>query len=117
MDLGHAIQKHAEWKLKFRTAIARQDTMDVATIARDDCCELGTWLRGDGKRLFGEMQSYLSCVQRHAAFHAEAAKVAQAINGKRFTQAEAMLDGESAYADASSAVGVAIMKLKKEAAL
>ena len=117
MDLGQAIQKHAEWKIKFRTAIEKQETVDAATIARDDCCELGKWLHGDGRRLFGARQSYLPCVQRHAAFHVEAAKVAQAINGKRFAQAETMLDGDSAYAEASSAVGVAIMKLKKEAAL
>jgi len=56
-------------------------------------------------------------VQAHAGFHAEAAKVATAINAKQFTAAESMLDSASFYTKASSAVGVAIMQLKKAAAL
>jgi chemoreceptor zinc-binding protein len=117
MDLAGAIQKHTEWKLKFRSAIENHETMDVATIARDDRCELGKWLRGDGKLRFGSLQSHAACVARHAAFHAEAGKIAQAINAKRYAAAEAMLDGNMSYAAASSDVGVAILRLKKEAAL
>lgn len=54
MDLNNAIQKHAEWKTRFRKAISGQETMDAAAIAKDNCCELGQWLRGDAKRQFGE---------------------------------------------------------------
>ena len=34
MDLDHAIQKHAEWKLRFRSAIAKHETLDAAAILR-----------------------------------------------------------------------------------
>ncbi len=117
MDLDHAIEKHTEWKLKFRSAISRRETMDVATIADDHCCELGKWLWGDGKLDHGALKSFATCVSCHTMFHAEAAKVAQAINAKRYTQAEAMLDSNTAYGSASSAVGVAIMRLKREAGI
>jgi hypothetical protein len=33
MDLNQAIEKHAEWKVKFRKAISGQETMDAETIA------------------------------------------------------------------------------------
>jgi len=117
MDLNSAIQKHAEWKTRFRKAISGQETMDATTIAKDNCCELGQWLHGDGKRQFGKLPAHAACVQAHAGFHAEAAKVATAINAKQFTAAESMLDSASFYTKASSAVGVAIMQLKKAAAL
>lgn len=117
MDLNSAIEKHAEWKMKFRSAISKKETMDAATIAKDNCCELGKWLYGEGKIKFSRMSSHAECVQKHAVFHSEAGKIASAINAKKYTEAEAMLNTGTAYAAASSAVGVAIMHLRKEAGL
>ena len=51
MDLDQAIAKHAEWKLKFRSAISKQETMDVTTIAKDNCCDLGAY-SGERDRRF-----------------------------------------------------------------
>lgn len=117
MDLESAIAKHAEWKVKFRSAIAKQDTLDAATIAKDNCCELGKWLHGDAKLQFGKLVSHANCVAKHAAFHVEAGKVAQVINAKKYQEAEAMVGSGTPFGAASSAVGVAIMGLKKEAGL
>lgn len=117
MDLSQAIDKHAEWKLKFRTAISKQETMDADTIAKDNCCQLGQWLHGEAKTNFSTLQTYINCVAKHAEFHVEAGKVARMVNAKKFTEAEALLAANSVYTQASSAVGVAIMRLKKEAGL
>ena len=114
MDLDQAIKKHAEWKLKFRSAISNKETMDVATISKDNCCELGKWLHGEAKPKHGHLASYIDCVGKHAAFHIEAGKVASAINTRKYAEAEAMIDGGTAYHNASSAVGTAIMRLKSE---
>ena len=114
MDLDQAVKKHAEWKLKFRSAISNKETMDVATISKDNCCELGKWLHGEAKPKHGHLASYAECVTKHAAFHIEAGKVASAINAKKFTEAEAMIDGGTAYHTISGTVGTAIMRLKKE---
>lgn len=48
MNLDESIQKHAEWKLKFRSAISRKEQMDAETIGKDNCCQLGVWLYGEG---------------------------------------------------------------------
>jgi methyl-accepting chemotaxis protein len=117
MDLDSAIQKHAEWKMKFRTAMSQHETMDAATIAKDNCCELGKWLHGEAKTKFGKLSSHSGCVTSHAAFHLEAGKVAQAINAKKYVEAENMLGNGTPYANASNVVAGAIMKLKKEAKL
>lgn len=117
MDLNEAVGKHAEWKLKFRKAIAEHATMDAETIAKDNCCELGKWLHGEAKAKLGNFSSYAECIAKHAAFHTEAGKVAKAINAKSYIEAESMISSDTAYLAASSAVGLAIMHLKKEAGL
>ncbi len=117
MDLNHAIDRHAEWKIKFRRAISGHETMDAATISKDNACELGKWLHGEAKAKFGKNDAFAECVSKHAAFHVEAGRVAQSINQKKFAEAEAMLNPGTSYANASSAVGLAIMRLKKEVGL
>ncbi len=117
MDLDSAIGKHAEWKLKFRSAISMKESMDAATISKDNCCELGKWLHGEAKTKFSRLASYTECVNKHSVFHVEAGKVASVINSKKYTEAEAMLGSGTSYAVASGAVGVAIMRLKKEAGI
>lgn len=117
MNLDDAIQRHMEWKVKFRTAITKQEQMDVSTIEKDNCCELGKWLYGEGKTQCSSLGSYATVLGKHAAFHVEAGKVAATINAKKYTEAEAMLGGSSAFTVVSGEVGVAIMRLKKEAIL
>lgn len=117
MDLNHAIEKHAEWKLKFRSAISKQEIMDAETISRDNCCELGKWLHGEGKTALAKLSGHADCIAKHAVFHTEAGKVAKTINAKKYGEAEAMLGSGTSYASASSAVGVAILRLKKESGL
>ena len=117
MDLSKAIEKHSEWKIKFRTAISAHETMDAATIGRDDACELGKWLHGDGKREHGTLASHRDCVAKHAQFHREAGKVAQLINAQKFDEATTALGAATPYGQASSAVGVAILAFKREAGI
>lgn len=114
IDLDKALEKHSEWKVKLRTAISKREEMDAATISRDDCCDFGKWLHQDVKHHLDHESSYADCVSKHAAFHIEAGKIANMINAKKYSEAEAMLGGGSAFAAASSAVGVAIMRLKKD---
>lgn len=114
MDLNQALEKHAEWKIKFRAAISKKETMDDATISRDNCCDLGKWLHGDAKAKLSHLKSYSDCLLKHAHFHTEAGKVARAINAKQYDIAEAMLGSGTGYSHASNEVGVAITHLKKE---
>jgi Chemoreceptor zinc-binding domain len=117
MNLDQAIAKHAEWKLKFRSAISSRSTMDVAAVSQDNCCDLGRWLHGEAKAKFGALGSYARCVSDHADFHAHAGRVAQTINAKRYADAEDMIKAGTPYMRSSSTVAVSIMGLKREAGL
>jgi len=114
IDLDKALEKHSEWKVKLRTAISKREEMDAATISRDDCCDFGKWLHHDVKHHLAHEPNYADCVSKHAAFHIEAGRIANMINAKKFSEAEALLGNGSAFVAASTAVGVAIMRLKKD---
>ena len=113
MDLDLAGQAHAQWKVKLRTAITKQETLNVATVGADNCCPLGQWLHGEAKSRYNALPAYRDCVGKHAAFHREAGSVARAINDRDYDRAGKMLDAGTPYAAASSAVGSAILGLKK----
>jgi methyl-accepting chemotaxis protein len=116
MDLDKAIAKHAEWKVKLRSAMNQKQQLDAAQIARDNCCDLGVWLHGNGRRTHAALDSFKTCVSSHANFHAQAGKVAMAINGGKYADADKMMGADSPYAQASSEVAMALRRLKKETA-
>jgi len=115
MNLTEALDAHAAWKTKLRGAIAKREKLDAATICRDNACALGKWLHGEGKGSYGRHASFTDCVAKHASFHKEAGKVAEAINAGQYEDAERMLGAGTSYAQASSSVGVAIQRLRKDA--
>lgn len=117
MDLDVAIKAHGEWKLKLRAAVSAKEQLDAKSIAADNVCPFGKWMHGPARSQYGNLKSYAACMERHKAFHLEAGKVAAAINAGKYQEATAMLDGGSPYASASSAVGGAILGLRKEANL
>ena len=114
MDLDKAIAKHAEWKVKLRTAIGQKQQLNAAEVSRDHGCELGAWLHGSARSELSKLESYASCVSSHAAFHTQAGRVATAINSGKLAEAESMLAADSPYARASNEVALALRRLKKE---
>lgn len=117
MDLSKAIEAHVQWKTKFRAAIHKQESMDATTIGKDNCCELGKWLYGEGKSKHGSLPSFKDTVAKHSDFHAAAGKVAAAINAKQFAQADKMIAAGTPFAITSAAVGVILTRLKVDAML
>ncbi len=116
MNFDDAIQKHAEWRMKFRTAMSMKQKVDASAIGKDNCCELGKWLYAEGKTLHGRLASYNQCIEAHKGFHVEAGRVAVLINDGKCSEAEKHLAAGSAYSRASTSIAGALMKLKSESA-
>jgi methyl-accepting chemotaxis protein len=116
MDLDRAIEKHSDWKIRFCHSLHHGEILDVASIGRDDRCELGRWLRGEAEADYGGRASYVQCLAKHAAFHEEARRVAEIVQAGDHTGSEAMMDFCTPFALASSAVILSIVRLQKEAA-
>ncbi len=116
-DLDIALKKHADWKVKLRSAISNKEVLDADIISRDDCCDFGKWLHhADSSATVGHLTSYQDCIRQHTAFHHVAGNVAKVINSGQYEQAEKLLSTGSDFMNASSTVGSAIIRLKKDIA-
>lgn len=115
MDLDHALESHVAWKVGFRMAILQQGTVDAACVGREDCCELGLWLLGEGRTLCGAMEAFGTCLAAHQDFHREAGRVARAINAGRLEEASRLMKPSETFTRSSAALGNAISQLLQSA--
>ncbi|MFI3195404.1 MAG: methyl-accepting chemotaxis protein [Methylococcaceae bacterium] len=114
-ELDNALHKHAEWKVKFRTAINHHEKLDAVTISKDNCCDFGKWIHGDIKNQLAHLNSFKECLSKHTLFHIEAGNVAQTINNEQYDKAHILLNNaDSSFVSASSEVGISIMRLKRD---
>lgn len=114
INLDEAIKAHANWKNKLRAAISRQEQLDVDTVSRDDCCEMGKWLHGGGKAKFGSRPRFVELLQAHRGFHQEAGKVARKVNQGAYEEADKMLNSDTGYSRASHKVTQLIVQFGRE---
>lgn len=116
MDFDGAIRAHAEWKLKLSVYISSPDkSLDVNTVARDDVCPLGQWIKEETHARAGD-SSYLALRDNHAAFHKAAAEVIRHADSGQDVHAEIALGAGSPYAKASQAVVASCMTMKRQLA-
>ncbi len=112
MNLDDAVKAHVAWKIKFRSAIVARTAIDVATISRDDCCELGQWLKGEARVRYGQLPAYAQCANAHSVFHREAGRVAALNNKSDLAGAEAAIGSSTPFSNASTNAVSAITRLK-----
>lgn len=112
LTLENAIASHQSWKTKLINAAISGQQLDVATIKRDDCCDLGTWLHGDGMRLYGGRPEFTNLIDKHKSFHVAASEVAGIINTEGYEPGRTQLRGGSPFIYATIEVIVAINLLK-----
>ena len=112
ITLDLAIPVHQRWNDILCAAVAAHETLDVATLKRDDCCDLGRWLHSGASARYGSRPAFVGLLKRHREFHDVVGIVAAAINGGEYLDAKSMLVAHSQFAYASIDVCVAIMKLR-----
>src|SRR3546814_16123854 len=54
LDFEAACDAHIRWRVRFRSAINAQETLDARRISEDHHCEVGIWLQGAGHRRFAD---------------------------------------------------------------
>jgi methyl-accepting chemotaxis protein len=114
---GHhcLVMTHVYWTTQLRFAMTNNETLDVNTIAKDNCCGLGEWLHVKHAHLRNtDHPAYHDCVAKHAAFHLEASKIAELIISKRYEDARQLFDCTSQFDHAYNAAAAALIRLKKE---
>lgn len=112
MDFLDAIRAHSAWKMKLSTYLFKPDhSLDASEVGADDNCELGKWLKGDGRK-HSSLSEYSGLVSKHALFHKAAASVIVKADSGQCVNDEIALGAKSPFAEASSAVVSALMMMK-----
>jgi hypothetical protein len=99
-----------------RNAAMRGEKLDAETLVRDNCCPLGGWLHGEGRRQWGMHPAFTALLGQHAIFHREAGQVAQVVNAGRKDEALRLLGEGTPFTQATQATVLAIRKLQGERA-
>lgn len=112
MNFEEAITAHQRWKTRLRVLIDGKstETLDPKVVCRDDQCELGKWIHGDGGKAMGAKPEFGEMKTTHAAFHVVAGNVVKKALAGDKAGAGVMLDGD--LFQASSKVIAAISKCK-----
>ena len=76
MSFNDAMAAHIVWKLRLTRFIdgVGDEVFDSAAVARDDLCDLGKWIYGEGSK-YRTMPAYEGLMNKHAEFHRHAAEV------------------------------------------
>lgn len=114
MNFDEAIAAHAKWKVRLRVFLEDpgKDSLKPDEVERDDQCDLGKWIYGEGSKNAGDA-AFATLEEAHRQFHVLAGDVIRkAVAGRRL-EAEAILSGE--YLRRSVAVISAITAIKRHA--
>ena len=112
--LDNALSAHQEWRSAIHVAVAAGRALDAAPMRRDDGCELGRWLHGEGQEEHGARPLFTELMDAHQDFHVVASVVASVLNGKTPVEAVGLMEGRSKFAACSRTLGMAIMRFKGE---
>jgi len=113
LDFEAVLAAHQQWRVNLRNAINRKLSVDADKARRDDCSELGQWLYGPGKTRWGRAPAFTQLVGAHKTFHAEAGKVADVINQKKYDEAGRMVGNDAPFHKAGQVVSNAIRALRQ----
>ena len=115
MNFDEAISAHAQWKVRLRVILEDpgQAGLKPDEVERDDQCDLGKWIHGEGSMYAGDA-AFEALEEAHRQFHLLAADVIRKAGVGRRLEAEAILSGE--YLRRSTAVISAITAIKRHAA-
>ena len=112
MNFDDAVAAHIKWKVRLTQFIdgTSAEKLTSATICKDNLCDLGKWIYGEGAQHKGTVP-YQDLVKKHANFHVCAGDVVRKVELGDRAGAKAAMGG--AFSHASKETVVAIMKLKE----
>lgn len=113
--LDKAFMAHAGVKNRLKNAIRGEESIDPAVIHRDDVCEVGKWIHGEGGRKFAANPLFSDFKKVHAEFHQCAYDVMLLYKGGRLKEANANIDS-GPFETKSQQIGSCIMRMKKDPA-
>lgn len=113
INFVEAVTQHIEWRDRLKDHIAgvAKEAWSSRDATQYDRCDLGRWLREDGRNQFGEFPVFRRLELAHAEFHYFAGVILAKVMLKEMPQAEEVLNNE--FALATRRVVVAINEISE----
>lgn len=94
LSFAGAIRAHQGWKKRLAEALDAGPVVDsdIAIIRRDDCCELGRWMRSEASMSQRSRAVFRELFGTHAALHQSAAEVLKLKQSGQHQAAREMLE-------------------------
>lgn len=102
LDIEAAVAAHLQWKrqLQARLADGGGQLSDAGPDCRDDRCDLGRWIHGEGRARLGTFPGFSELMAHHRLFHHVACNVmALEQAGKRADARRMLADQFESYSD------------------
>lgn len=115
LAITHAISAHGAWIGRFRRYFSGQEKLDAVVVSKNDQCEFGKWLNGDGKRLL-DGASYQQIHKLHAEFHRVAGEVVRRVERGDVAGGQAAIEKTGDFGKASAVLAAAMMAARDKAA-
>jgi hypothetical protein len=96
MNFEEAVSVHLKWKIRLRMVIEghSDEELDPNVVGKDDQCDLGIWIQGDGGRTMAAKPEFAQLKSLHAEFHQVTGSVLRKALGGDKTGAQALLNGD-----------------------
>ena len=112
MDFDSAVKAHSAWKQKLANYIEEPDgSLEAGLVSRDDRCELGQWLHGEGRSQ--SSTTYEDLLTAHAGFHRCAGDLVDRINRGDRVDPEVSLGATSEFGRRSLECITLIVSMKR----
>lgn len=113
MNFDNIIIAHSAWKIRIKSAINTGEKLDAAVVSKDNACDLGKWIYGEGAR-YNNLPEFQTLKQKHAQFHQAAGETIRKAAVLPKSEALKLLDFGSQYSQISSQCTNAISVLKSK---
>jgi len=114
MNVETAVKAHVAWKAKLKAYLsAPNKSLNPTEIEKDNNCDLGKWLRGEGAKHSGK-KTYKDLLAEHAKFHKAAASIVRRADSGQKVLEETALGATSEFSTLSGRVVELIMACGKE---
>ena len=110
-DFDLLILYHRNWKKRFYEHLRGKHDLDPATVRRDDLCNMGRWIYGEGLQHQDRLE-YLDLKRKHARFHEMAAEVLESSLKLPEQEALKLVEQDSEFERASRECVAAIARMR-----
>jgi hypothetical protein len=115
LAITNAISAHGAWIGRFRRFFSGQEKLDAAVVSKNDQCDFGKWLNGEGKGLL-DGASYQQIHKLHTEFHKIAGEVVRKVERGDVAGGKAAIEKTGEFGKASAVLTAAMMAARDKAA-